>query len=259
MLPEIAVTSTEPVLLPKAEQLAADLGLPVAKDDKQYPQLLRYTHRGLELLAAKSTGTILVDFNDGRSTHRRRQQKKELLVRAAGCRTSTPFTVVDMTGGLGRDSFILAAAGCRVLTFEREPIIAALFADGLERARRHPKTAAIAQQITLTSGDALQALAKMTKAGQKIDVVYLDPMFPVRQKSALVKKEMQLLQRLARTSDPDQLLETALAAACKRVVVKRPLKAPSLTLRPPSHALTGKTIRFDVYMITEKNQHVSAA
>ncbi len=249
MLPEIAVTSTEPALQQKAEQLAADLELPMARAGKQYPLLLRYSPKGLELRAAGCTGTVLVDFNEVRFAHRRRQQKKELLVRAAGCKTGTPLTVVDMTGGLGRDSFILATAGCRVLAFEREPVIAALFSDGLERAQSNPETAAIAKHITLTPGDALEELAAMISTGKKADVVYLDPMFPVRKKSALVKKEMQLLQKLARTSDPDELMETALAAACSRVVVKRPLKAPPLTQRSPSHDLTGKTIRFDVYMI----------
>ncbi len=253
MQPDAAVTGTVPELLLKAKLLAADLDLPIARPGQPYPLLLKYTHQGLELQAAGSSGTVRVDFTDGRASFRRRQQKKEMLVRAAGCKNGCRLHVADMTGGLGRDSFILAAAGCEVLAFEREPIIAALFADGLERARKNPETADITKRITLTQGDALDTLAEMIRDGQPIDVVYLDPMFPVRRKSALVKKELQLLQRLARTSNPDQLLGTALAFAAQRVVVKRPLKALPLTQRVPSHVLTGKTIRFDVYMIQAKN------
>ena len=253
MPPDIAVTSTEPELMPRAGRLAVDLGLPLARAGEQYPLLLRYTYKGLELQATGSSATVRVDFNDGRCAHRLRQQKKEMLVRAAGCRTGELLTVADMTGGLGRDSFILAAAGCRVLAFEREPVVAALFADGLKRARSHPETAEIAKQITLIPGDAVKGLTAMIPDSRKTDVVYLDPMFPDRQKSALVKKELQLLQKLARPSNPNQLLETALATAGKRVVVKRPRKADPLTKRMPSHALTGKTIRFDVYMLHEKH------
>lgn len=249
MPPDAAVTATAPELLIKAEQLADELGLPLARPEQQPALLLRYTPKGLELQATDSSGTVRVDFTDGRAAFRRRQQKKEMLVRAVGCKAGLKLRVADMTGGLGRDSFILAAAGCEVLAFEREPIIAALFADGLERARRNPETAEIAEKITLTPGDASDTLTKMIRDGQPIDVVYLDPMFPLRRKSALVKKELQLLQRLARASNPDQLLGTGLAFAAQRVVVKRPLKAPVLTQRAPSHVVAGKTIRFDVYMI----------
>lgn len=249
----IAVSGSEPELMARAEQLAASLHLPMAGPGKHYPLLLRYTCRGLELQAAGSRGTVRVDFTDGRAAHRRRQQKKEMLVRAAGCKSGIESTVADMTGGLGRDSFILAAAGCKVLAFEREPVIAALFNDGLERARNNPEAADIAQKITLIAGDSTATLAEMITNGKSIDVIYLDPMFPARRKRALVKKELQLLQRLARPSDPEKLLAAALAAADKRVVVKRPLNASTLTRYAPSHALSGKTIRFDVYMIHDNH------
>jgi 16S rRNA (guanine1516-N2)-methyltransferase len=74
-------------------------------------------------------------------------------------------------------------------------------------------------------------------------------MFPERRKSALVKKELQLLQLLAQPdSAPERLLAAALEVARQRVVVKRPLKAPCLTALSPSHSLSGKTVRFDVYL-----------
>ncbi|RWX50461.1 putative SAM-dependent methyltransferase, partial [Candidatus Electrothrix marina] len=153
-----------------------------------------------------------------------------------------------------------AAAGHRVHIFERQPVIAALLADGLARAAAHPETAEISRRIRLTVGDAVPALEVMqeTGAGEKgedceggegVDVVYLDPMFPERRKSALVKKELQLLQLLAHLdSSPEKLLESALEAATRRVVVKRPMKAPFLTDLSPSHSLSGKTVRFDVYL-----------
>ena len=78
-------------------------------------------------------------------------------------------------------------------------------------------------------------------------------MFPERGKSSLVKKEMQILQKLlGHENDSKKLLQTSLQAADKRVVVKRPLKAPSLDDRAPSHSLKGKTTRFDVYMIPDR-------
>lgn len=79
------------------------------------------------------------------------------------------------------------------------------------------------------------------------DVVYLDPMFPERRKSAAVKKKFQLLHRLESPCENDEeLLQAALSAHPKRVVVKRPVKGPFLAGVKPSYSLSGKAVRFDV-------------
>ena len=79
------------------------------------------------------------------------------------------------------------------------------------------------------------------------DVIYLDPMFPERSKSSLVKKKFQLLHELERPCDSEEeLLEAAISARPRKIVIKRPRKAPSLAGRAPSHTLSGKKIRYDV-------------
>jgi len=274
---KITVKASCADLAGQAQEVAARLGLPiespecssvhrVRSTEQNNRLLLRVSVNGLELVKPddpKLRGAVRVDFTAGHAAYRRRQQKKELLVRAVGGKGGkggASLNVIDATGGLGRDSFLLAAAGYRVSIFERQPVIAALLADGLARAAAHPETAEISQRIRLTVGDAVPALEAMqeTGAGEKgkdyedgegVDVVYLDPMFPERRKSALVKKELQLLQLLAQPDfAPEKLLAAALKAAAQRVVVKRPLKAPFLTDCSPSHSLTGKTVRFDVYL-----------
>ena len=82
------------------------------------------------------------------------------------------------------------------------------------------------------------------------DAVYLDPMFPHKKKSALVKKEMRLFQQLLGSDDDaDHLLQSALDLATKRVVVKRPQYAPYLADHAPSMQINSKKYRFDVYFI----------
>lgn len=80
----------------------------------------------------------------------------------------------------------------------------------------------------------------------------IDPMFPPRDKSAAVKKEMALLQWLLESetgqSDAAQLLAWALEQDVARVVVKRPARAQPLAGAAPSHCLQGKAVRFDVYV-----------
>jgi 16S rRNA (guanine1516-N2)-methyltransferase len=251
--PDLAVACTGPALLAQAEELAARLRLPLAEPGgRQHQLLLRCTGAGLELLKPddhKMTGTVRVDFTAGAIDFRRQQPGKEILLRAVGCKGKARPAVLDATGGLGRDSFLLAAAGCQVQIVEQEPVIAALLADGLERARLCPATAEIAARIRLTVGDAVAFLQAMQVQHERAEVICLDPMFPERRKSALVKKELQLLQLLA-PADPaaDQLLLSAALAAASRVAVKRPVKAPFLAGLAPSHSLSGKTVRFDVYL-----------
>ena len=249
----IAVAAHSSACAAHARKLALELNLPLLEPGQQYQLLLNCTENGLELIKSGDpglTGPIRVDFTTGHSKFRRQQQKQELLVRAVGVKGDHVPTVLDGTGGLGRDSFILATAGCQVQVYERQPIIAALLADGLNRALDHPDTSVIARRIRLIKGDALVALREMHEQGRRVDVIYLDPMFPERQKSARVKKESQVLQMLAAEDPaPERLLAAALDTSANRVVVKRPRKAPFLAGRSPSHSLTGKTIRFDVYMI----------
>ncbi|MCK5648263.1 MAG: class I SAM-dependent methyltransferase, partial [Gammaproteobacteria bacterium] len=81
------------------------------------------------------------------------------------------------------------------------------------------------------------------------DVIYLDPMFPHRKKSALVKKEMLAFQQLiGDDNDSDELLSICRQLAKKRVVVKRPIKAPYLDAQKPSFSMNMKKHRFDIYI-----------
>lgn len=251
-IPRIGVARNLPSLEEQAARLAQDLGLP-AQNGQEAPDLvLHLTEHHLELLCPGNpelTGPVLVEFVTGAAGYRRRHGGNEKLLRAIGHKANRPVTVLDATGGLGRDAFILASHGCTVRLVERHPVIGALLADGLRRALAHPETREAAARITLAIADSKQVLAELALAGQWVDVVYLDPMFPQRSKSAKVKKELQVLQLLAgREEDSGELLAAALGATGGRVVVKRPKSAPSLPGPAPSHSHAGTTTRFDVYL-----------
>lgn len=236
-----------------AADLARQLGLPLVPpvaDDLDF--VLFRTAARLEL---RWTGDVApaapvwAEFVKGPAGYRRRRGGREMLIRAIGVRHDRPPSVLDATGGMGRDAFLLAGCGCTVHIFERHPVVAALLRDGLLRAAANPETRDSAERIHLVAANSRKFLENMTNQGEDIDVVYLDPMFPGRTKSALVKKELQILQLLVgREDDTEQLLAAALNAARNRVVVKRPKSAPPLAGRKPSHCLSGTTTRFDVYM-----------
>lgn len=201
-----------------------------------------------------SAGSLFVDFTSARLTYRRQQALgAEAVVKAVGgcVPASAAHHVIDATAGLGEDAFVLAAAGWHVSLIEQSPVIHALLADGLTRARRSALDQAnsglgeILARMTLSApGDSADLMQGLTPA----KVIYLDPMFPERSKSARVKKNRYLLQYLhADEALGESLLPIALRLS-KKVIVKRPRLAPPLSNIVPSSSRTGKTSRFDIYV-----------
>lgn len=200
----------------------------------------------------KKEKPVFVDFVGGKAGHRRKfgGGKGQDIAKAVGLNKGVKPSVVDATGGLGRDGFVLASLGCTVTLIERSPVIAALLEDGLRRARLDAEVGDIARRMNLVNGDSKEVMEQLVKEGKQADVVYLDPMFPHRDKSALVKKEMRLFQDLlGNDPDSDQLLEPALRLAEYRVVAKRPKGAPDLNLQEPTYRLEGKACRYDIHAL----------
>jgi 16S rRNA (guanine1516-N2)-methyltransferase len=214
------------------------------------------TSSGLELHAvgADCGVSVKADFHGATTTYRRKQGggKGQMIAKAAGVRSGVHPHVLDATAGLGGDGFVLAGLGCRVTLLERVPVVRALLEDGLAQARAHglaqdAELVEVLDRMTLVEADSLNYLRGLADADRP-DVVYLDPMFPLRGKSALVKKEMRVFHSLVGTDpDADGLLPAALACAKYRVVVKRPRIAPTLAGPEPNHVLPGKSNRYDIY------------
>lgn len=181
----------------------------------------------------------------GRMLHRLKGGlSKELLVRAAKIKGAEGTqTVLDATAGLGEDSFLLAAAGFRVTLYERNPVIYELLRDALRRAAQEQELAEIVGRMELICADSIQAMKRLETAP---DVILLDPMFPERQKSALVKKKLQMIQKLEiPCTDETELMLSAMTAGPKRLVIKRPPKGPYLAGFKPDYSIQGKAVRFD--------------
>jgi len=212
---------------------------------------LHYGEDGLTLRKTDEPklGAISVDFVTGAVAHRRKfgGGKGQSIAKAVGLNKGATPVVLDATAGLGRDGFVLASLGCKVILHERHPVVAALLYDGLERAYNDIEIGPwMKENMSLVFGSSHTLLAQCESMP---DVVYLDPMFPHREKSALVKKEMRVFQDLVGAdNDADDLLEFAYPLASKRVVVKRPDYAPFLNNKTPSMQIKTKKNRFDVYV-----------
>ena len=233
--------------------MAERLGLPFSTDAVEAGLMLRLATERLELvqLGPDAPGPVYVDFVEGAMGHRRRfgGGRGQLVAKAVGVKKDKIPTVIDATAGLGRDAFVLAKLGCQVQMIERSPVVAELLADGMRRAEEDDEVHEIVARMRLAVADASQYLSELDEADRP-DVVYVDPMHPERTKAAAVKKEMQLFRALVGADEDDAaLLQAALGAARKRVVVKRPRKSETIPGPKPSLVYEGKSTRFDVYMI----------
>lgn len=211
----------------------------------------------------------------------------ELLVKATKVKGREKLRVIDATAGMGEDSLLLAASGCEVTLFEQDPVIAALLQDTMRRALEEAALHEIVMRMQLVEGDSIDHLRKLRESGpgsnvqcgmegedthhgssthevldgmangsdialKRPDVIYLDPMFPERQKSGLVKKKFQLIHYLeAPAENEEALMQAAIAARPFKIVVKRPAKGPYLAGLKPSYSLDGKAIRYDCYVYPE--------
>ncbi|KAF0863145.1 class I SAM-dependent methyltransferase [Pseudomonas sp. LD120] len=233
---------------PQAQQWAERLGLPLQMEEAEFA--LQIGEQGLQLqqLGADAPGPVRVDFVEGGAAHRRLYGggSGQMIAKAVGVASGVRPRVLDATAGLGKDGFVLATLGCEMSLIERQPLIGALLEDGLARGALDAEVAPIVARMRLLKGNSIELMRNWQ--GEPPQVIYLDPMFPHREKSALVKKEMRLFRPLVGDdNDAPALLAAALALASHRVVVKRPRKAPCIEGPKPSHGIEGKSSRYDIY------------
>jgi len=253
----VTVCFESEALLPSATSFAQQQSLNIATPKSTAtPFILYYKQDYVELIDQHNNTSIHVDFVSGALAHRRKYGggKGQAIAKAIGIKNyKLPLSVLDVTAGLAKDAFVLACLGCNVTMIERHPIVAELVNNGLKYAGNTEEFQDILDQgFKLIQTDAIHYL---TTLASKPDIIYMDPMYPERKKSASVKKNMQMLQKLIghsedKNSDEAQLFNLALSKAKKRVVVKRPKGAPTLTAKAPTMSIESKITRYDVYAVT---------
>ena len=215
---------------------------------------LQMTNQQWQLIDQDEPGIapVVIDFVSGETAYRRKYGHAggEAISKAVGIKKGHRPNIVDATAGWGRDAFVLATMGCRVHMIERSKIIAKLLKDGLRRAEQDEKVGGlIKDKLSLTSGE---SRIELLQTPFEPEVIYLDPMFPQKEKSALVKKEMRVLQEVVgQDEDADALLNLALTIATTRVVVKRPAYANFLSGTKPQTSIKTKKHRFDIYLVNK--------
>ena len=245
----------------------------VAEVDVNTSLNLNYTNDFVELCDREKNISVHIDFISGDLAHRKQfgGGRSQSIAKAIGLKQgSPPPTVLDATAGLAKDAFVLACLGCPMKLVERSPFIVELIHNAIDRAKEDEHFQSILntgfEVIQDSSINYLHQLHKMLTESNPAeiysddnshnmnypDVVYLDPMYPDRKKSASVKKNMQILQTLlGKDEDTTELLDAAMKVARKRVVVKRPKGSPNLSEIKPTYQVNSKKTRYDIYIIPQ--------
>lgn len=250
-------------LLKVAARLAVDLNLPFIErpEDGDATYRLVATPRRLELRITGDKGRpFSVDLSQIDVTSPAGRSLKQPLVKALGIRkrSDPPPVIIDATAGWGEDSWLMASFGCRVLSVERNKVVATLLRDGLFRAGASLPD--MLQRVHVVTTDARHMLRRihLREPGDDLpasmevffhpDVVYLDPMFPSGRKTA-ERKPLKILRELVGDDeDGGELFDFAMRVARSRVVVKRSPKADPVGGKP-TVSYEGKGVRYDVYAI----------
>jgi 16S rRNA (guanine1516-N2)-methyltransferase len=212
------------------------------------PFVLSINDEQLELCCdINSQTTCFVHSFTSQKLIQRSLQKNQTLLKACNNKKRDIKTVVDLTAGWGRDSFILATHGQQVCMVEQNDLIYYCL-DYLLEIAREDKTNELFNRLHLEQNNSFNYLSNLQ--GIKPDCLYLDPMFPAHKSGARPSKDLQILQLVTENQDMIRVFELALQKAQYRVVVKRPIHSPALNELKPDIVYREKTIRFDVYLCT---------
>ncbi|MCY4043708.1 MAG: class I SAM-dependent methyltransferase [Cellvibrionales bacterium] len=230
-------------------QLADGLGLTLT-DNRELSDFILFEDNGLIALSPSDKsqgGAIYCDFLSSEfQRYLNSVSRKSLIAKACGLKNGRTPTILDISTGLGKDAISLANLGAKVTMVETNPYIYLMLYAGV-RALKQSKVSFSSEIELLSCQDAMELLAKNIEA---YDVVYFDPMFPERKKSAKVKKAMQYFHQVVGEdhNNPCDIFSLASKQANERLVIKRPKGSGYYAEKKPNYSLESKVIRFDIYL-----------
>jgi tRNA1(Val) A37 N6-methylase TrmN6 len=142
--------------------------------------------------------------------------------------------VVDLTGGFCQDAFLISEMGFKVTALERESWLY----DFTKRSLEINKTS----KVNFLNANSLKSIDLIKDS----EIIYLDPMFEISNKSS-AKKEIQFLRKTLEMDDERSLFNAAWNSPAKIIVVKRHKLSKEIYEKKPSYELKGKVITIQVF------------
>jgi len=216
---------------------------------KNTPKKNSYLHlneNGLSFNSHTSEGKreLRVDFLKGPMGWRLKRPEHEKQLKKAIGKTSDSLTIFDGTAGMLGDSMIFLSLGHKVIACEQSKIIYLLIKDACKRAENELP---FLKNLKLVHGNS----AEIYKSHGTPDLVYLDPLYPENSKSSKRSGDVALLRTAIElesiTDIGDEIFHEFRASEHKKIILKRPIKAP-LICNKINYQIKGKSTRFDIYI-----------
>ena len=181
-------------------------------------------------------------FSEGKFRARISQyQGESLLKKAIGWQSTSQKHILDTTGGLGHDAFILALLGQKITVLEKNTGLCILIEEALNNLPKLPYFNNARNNISIINKD---SRAFLTSA-EHFDVIYIDPMFNSDKKLKRSKQMEFLANYLAEYDDPSiDFYQTKF----KRMVIKKEFRSSSGIKDDPAISFKGASIKYDVYL-----------
>ena len=187
-----------------------------------------------------------IDFLSGPIGWRLNRSEHEKHIKKALGKSLNPLNIFDATAGMLADTMIFLSLGHQVIACEQSKIIYLLIRDACERAKT---SLPFLDNLTLFNGDARDIYNE--KKDTEFDVIYLDPLYPKTTKPSKGSGEIDLLRKIIDLEGiedvGDRIFHTFQSADYKKIILKRPVKAP-LICNKINYQIKGKSTRFDIYI-----------
>jgi len=184
--------------------------------------------------------SISSSFLKGKFATRIQKYQTENLIKKAFGKNISSMSILDCTGGLGHDTFILSLLGANVTYVEQNKGLTILFEEALRCLPPTKYFINAVKRITVRQSDSKAFLEQ----AEHYDAIYIDPMFNSAKKLAR-NKTMTFLDMYL-DNHGEELFDLFVSANYKRLVVKKEGRA--ISARKPNIEIKGKSVKFDVYI-----------
>ena len=236
------IKTKDPDLFQRAKDLSSKYNVPLL--ESEFPDI----HINLDNPSVLCfNGMKLVNsFKKGKFYSRiTKFQNEALLKKAFALQSVKAKKILDATGGLGHDAFILALLGQKVTVVEKNIGLCILLEEALNELPDYSYFDDAVSNITIKNCDS----RKFLDSAYEYDVIYVDPMFNSNKRLKRTKQMEFMDQYLAEYDNPS---DDFFKSDFRRLVIKKELRAPASIKDSSAISFSGSSIRYDVYTKEKK-------
>ena len=206
-----------------------------------------YDSNGLSFVKDSSNPKEIlhIDFLKGSIGWRMKRISHERNLKKALGKVDKKLLIFDATAGLLTDSMIFLSLGHKVVAVEQSKILFSLVKDAIMRAKaKIPEL----ENLIFLNDNSLDVYKSMS---EDIDVIYLDPMYPIFKKNTKKSGKIESIKKILDLEnfkdENDNFIENFFDVDYRKIILKRPLKHRK-NYSNINYQVFGKTTRFDIYL-----------